>query len=66
MPIKPKPFVYVCPSCGWRKSVFPRSDVLLPGEYYDCCPKCGASNLIKEKLSGLNEWASKVFGKFYY
>jgi Zn-finger nucleic acid-binding protein len=53
MPIKPKPFVYVCPSCGWRKVVSPRSDVLLPEEYFDCCPTCSTKPLEREELKSL-------------
>ncbi len=47
MPIKPKPFTYVCPCCGWKKTVVPRSDVLLigAGEFFDSCPKCGHPEL---------------------
>lgn len=63
MPIKPKPFIYVCPSCGWRKTVAPRSDVLLPGEYYDYCPICGTTPLKKKELKSLTALGIELFGK---
>jgi Zn-finger nucleic acid-binding protein len=55
MPIKPKPFVYVCPSCEWSKAVSPKSDALMPGEYYDCCPTCGTNPLKREEINILAE-----------
>ena len=47
MPIKPKPFTYVCPCCGWKKTVAPSSDALPIGigEFFDSCPKCGHPKL---------------------
>ncbi len=45
MPIKPKPRTYVCPSCGWQKSVFPVSDAMMPGDYFKSCPKSGTKEL---------------------
>lgn len=39
MPMKPKPFTYMCEECGWTKTVAPRSDALSPGEWFDRCPK---------------------------
>ncbi len=63
MPIKPKPFVYSCPACGWRKIVAPRSDALMPGEYYDCCPTCDHTPLKREELGVLAEIGNRLFGK---
>ncbi|MDR1613190.1 MAG: hypothetical protein LBT97_10490 [Planctomycetota bacterium] len=41
MPIRPPPRTYVCPACGWSKTVAPRSDVLIPGrDHFSVCPKC--------------------------
>ena len=65
MPIKPKPFVYLCPSCGWRKVVSPKSDALLPGEYYECCPTCGEKSLNREELNSVAKFGVKFFGKFF-
>lgn len=66
MPIKPKPFVYVCPSCGWHKAVAPKSDVLMPGEYYECCPVCGNASLERKNMDKLTEIKLKVFGRFLF
>ncbi|MGK0162488.1 hypothetical protein [Pseudomonas mosselii] len=41
MPIRPMPCTLKCQACGWRKTVAPASDALLPGEWYACCPRCG-------------------------
>ncbi len=41
MPIRPEPRRYFCPSCGWEKTVQPKSDALMPGDLYSACPKCG-------------------------
>jgi transcription elongation factor Elf1 len=45
MPIRPDPMRFICPVCGWSKSVAPRSDALRPGEFFLACPKCGCSKL---------------------
>ena len=45
MPIRPSPSTYTCPSCHWSKTVAPRSDALMPGEFFSACPKCGRSPL---------------------
>lgn len=37
MPIRPKPMTYVCQSCGWKKTVAPMSDVLVPGNIVKQC-----------------------------
>ena len=65
MCVKPKPFTYSCPSCGWKKSVFPKSDVLFPGEYYDCCPECGAQSLKKEEIKGIIERGLSLLNKLF-
>ena len=42
MPIPSRPHSYRCPTCGWTKTVVPRSDVLMPGiDHFDACPACG-------------------------
>ncbi|MDO5291085.1 MAG: hypothetical protein Q4F13_15865 [Pseudomonadota bacterium] len=42
MPIAPPPTTFTCPQCGWQKTAFPRSDVLVPGvDVWDACPRCG-------------------------
>nr|WP_225923548.1 MULTISPECIES: DNA repair protein RadA [Pseudomonas] len=45
MPIKPRPFTFVCDECGWKKTVAPRSDALRPGDWFARCPKCGSEAL---------------------
>jgi Zn-finger nucleic acid-binding protein len=65
MPIKPKPFIYLCPLCGWKKSISPRSDALLPGEYYDCCPKCGTNHLKREEINSPIELGTGLFRKLF-
>lgn len=45
MPIKPRPFTYICDECGWSKTMAPRSDALRPGEWLDRCSKCGSKAL---------------------
>lgn len=50
MPIKPKLFAYICPSCSWKKVISPKSDCLTPWEYYACCPDCGNKNLKTEEV----------------
>lgn len=45
MPIRPKPFTFVCDTCGWKKTIAPLSDALGPGEWMDKCPKCGSNEL---------------------
>ena len=39
MPIKPRPFTFVCGECGWKKTVAPRSDVLGPGGMVHAVPE---------------------------
>ncbi|WP_295399530.1 hypothetical protein [uncultured Thiocystis sp.] len=47
MPILPAPITVGCPACGWSKTVAPRSDALMPGEYFDACPACGHAPLTR-------------------
>ena len=52
MPIRPEPRTYYCPSCGWQKTTAPRSDALMPGDFYSECPRCGNKDL-KVREAGL-------------
>lgn len=54
MPIPPKPKTYVCQSCGWKKTVAPKSDVLLPTDVVKQCPECGGTQF-KTHVPGLIE-----------
>jgi len=63
MPIKPKPRTYVCPSCGWKKSVFPASDVMMQGDYFKNCPKCGGKTLEQRQITIANEVLYKFLEK---
>lgn len=45
MAIRPLPRTYVCPHCGWSKTVHPQSDTLMPGDVFTLCPKCGGNVL---------------------
>ena len=60
MPMKPRPFTYVCEECGWKKTVAPRSDALGPGEWFDQCPKCG-SKALRMRAAGWFEGAIAEF-----
>jgi hypothetical protein len=46
MTIKPKPSIYLCPSCGWRTLVSPKSDVIRAGEHPKACPVCACLTLL--------------------
>lgn len=50
--IKPPPFKFECPKCGYSRTVRPKSDVLNPLDFSDICPKCG-SKMEKKPLSPL-------------
>ena len=45
MPIAPSPMTYRCQKCGWSQTTTPKSDALMPGDYYDACPQCGDESL---------------------
>lgn len=45
MPMRPQLTTYTCPACRWSRTVAPRSDALLPGEYFAHCPACGYESL---------------------
>lgn len=56
MPIRPPTTLYTCPSCHWSKTVAPRSDALMPGEFFTVCPKCSHSPL-QQRPAGAVEGA---------
>ena len=51
MSIRPLPSIYTCSKCGWTKKVAPRSDALMPGEYFSECPTCGCGTLTHRHVS---------------
>lgn len=59
MPVRPVPTTYRCPACHWSKTTAPRSDVLLPGDYFSACPVCGHVALVTRPAS----WMSVVLEK---
>lgn len=63
--IKPKPRVYVCESCGWRKVISPISDVLMPGDYYDSCSACNAKSLKLKKFNPGVEVGFRLLSKIF-
>lgn len=63
MPIKPKPWIFKCPSCQWQKLIAPQSDVLMPGEYFDSCPECGCDSLKQESATVLQHLWAGLTGK---
>lgn len=48
--IKPQPFKYKCPQCGYSKVVKPKSDVLNQMDMINICPKCKAT-MEREELN---------------
>ena len=67
MSIRPSPIAYTCLACGWSKTVVPKSDALMPGDYFAKCPKCGhralqskVANITMANLSGLAKIIKKL------
>lgn len=60
MPIRPEPRTYYCPKCGWQKTTAPRSDALMPGEFYSECPRCGNTQLTIRKAGILSKIISAL------
>lgn len=64
MPIRPRPFTFLCGRCGWKKTVAPLSDALGPGDYFERCARCGHQPL-DMRAAGvfdalLAEWRSRL------
>ena len=51
MPIRPQPTTYSCPAWHWSKTVAPRSDALMPGEFFSACPSCGHAPLATKRAN---------------
>ena len=60
MPIRPEPFVLNCQRCGWKKGVSPKSDVLLPGEWVDECPRCGCEEIETSRAGVIARLLNKI------
>lgn len=63
MPTKSTPTTYTCPTCRWSKTIAPRSDALMPGEFITCCPKCGHGQLETREASargGAAGWLDRL------
>jgi NAD-dependent SIR2 family protein deacetylase len=68
MAFRPQPYTLKCTKCHWRKNVAPTSDVIMPGDMPNECPKCGCTDVRCEPMSsgGVLEWLtaiSKIFTK---
>lgn len=53
MPFQPPPTKYTCPKCGWKKTTAPKTDALMPGDYYTACPSCGHTDLKVKVVSSI-------------
>ncbi|WP_429020515.1 hypothetical protein [Aeromonas allosaccharophila] len=52
MPIQPPPSTYRCPTCGWHKTVVPKSDVMVRGHtWFEACPECHHAPLEKSSAT---------------
>jgi predicted RNA-binding Zn-ribbon protein involved in translation (DUF1610 family) len=60
MPIRPEPRTYYCPKCGWQKTTAPRSDALMPGDFYAECPKCGNPDIKIREAGFLTKLVSAI------
>ncbi len=58
--IQPKPFKFVCPKCGYSKTVRPESDVLNSTDFINICPKCG-EKMEKTSLNTIENFIGKLF-----
>ncbi|WP_368192347.1 hypothetical protein [Aeromonas sp. s8] len=52
MPIQPPPYTYRCPTCGWHKTVVPKSDVMVRGHtWFEACPECHHAPLVQSSAT---------------
>ena len=66
MPIKPKPFTCVCDACGWSRTVAPRSDVLMPGEWPERCAKWGSKALTIRQAGWLKGAKAELLARWRF
>ena len=65
--IKPSSMTYHCPQCNWSQTVSPKSDVLMPSNYFDACPKCGNETIERHRATTWEATKTKIaqlFGNF--
>lgn len=60
--IPQQPFKWVCPQCGYSKTITPKSDVIRPEELMNRCPQCSAT-MEKRELSGIVDAIKSLFTK---
>ncbi|KAA0944577.1 hypothetical protein FQ186_17545 [Pseudomonas sp. ANT_H14] len=60
MPIRPKPYTFVCGGCGWHKTVAPRSDALGRQDWFECCPACGKDGLERRLAGQWEGWIAQL------
>lgn len=60
MPVAPPPKIYRCSACGWSKTVAPRSDALMPGEFFRVCPSCGHVPLDEQAAGAFRAGVARV------
>lgn len=58
--LPPEPYTYRCRVCHWQKTLAPKSDALMPGEYFTRCPKCSSEDLEKVQASGVERALAKL------
>ncbi|MAO59903.1 MAG: hypothetical protein CL549_04160 [Alcanivorax sp.] len=51
--LPPEPYTYRCSSCGWRRTLAPASDALMPADLVSVCPVCQSSALQREQATAL-------------
>lgn len=61
MPIRPQPCTYHCKQCGWKKTVAPQSDALLPGEFFSACPMCANASIERKPPTALERALIRLF-----
>ena len=56
-----QPFKYVCPKCGYSKTVTPKSDVINPMDLIRTCPKCGSE--MDKKSPDFFDTVKRIFSR---
>ncbi len=61
MPMPPPPFTTRCLDCGWKKTIAPRSDLLLLGhDWFERCPRCSGQRLTRSTASPAAAWLARL------